>query len=66
MEDIKVNSVIIHVESGKKFMVAEIFPNGTIILAIELENMHPGALIISEDEILLGHYKLEEAYGVLN
>lgn len=66
MEDVKLNSVIVHVESGKKFLVCEIFTTGTMILAIGLEDMYPGTLIISEYEILLGHYKLEEAYGVLN
>lgn len=65
MENVKVNSVIVHVKSGKKFMVGEILPNRELMLVIELENINPETRTVSEDEMILGHYKLEEAYGVL-
>lgn len=66
MENVKVNSVIVHVESGRKFMVGKIFPNRVLMIVIELETPNPETRAISEDEMILGYYKLEEAYGVLN
>lgn len=66
MEKIKINNVIVHVESGRKFMVGKIFPNRVLMIVIEIETPNPETRAISEDEMILGYYKLEEAYGVLN
>ena len=65
MENVKVNNVIIHVESGKKFIVSKILPNRKLMLVVELESLNPETRTVLQDEIILGHYKLEEAYRVL-